>query len=496
MTIIEKYWEAPRNFKKQRAEVTLELLPSKLGSWVDKVAKSYQVPVDFVLPIACSVIAWATQGNLKVNVFQGWSEPLSFYTAPLLEPSNRKSAVVQTLINPILELQTQARIEFKEVARLNKLERDIAQNLRNQVLKKSEGKLDTNARAEISAWDLQLEKHKETKEPTYLIDDTTPEALVEHLCSQQSVASIQAEGQLFENVSRYSESGTPNLEAFNHAYSGEPISVHRKGKEVIYQDKPHLVLAICAQPEVVIPKLKSKAFVNNGFSSRFWITLGKSQLGSRTFKAPKLLKQDQENWSFLIKEIYKTYVNASAMEMSVNSEALLEVEQLHNWLEPQRKEMPNDLKHWAGKLEGLVVRVSALFALAENPQAREITAEQMKQGASLAEIMLEHASLVFAPDISETPEVKTLRALINPEFRGSEGFEGVEGKVFTLNQLFQKVKDQKWCTNARKLRAVLNELEHFSWIETKSATNAKAGRPSELYQLHPEAEKYYQEFFN
>ena len=495
--MFSRNWENPRNISKSHNGINPGLLPQEVREIVESVSKTYQVPFDFSLMIMCSVLATATRGNLKVQVKENWQEPLSLFTAPLLEPSNRKSAVIETFVRPILEIQSQARLEHTEIERLNKIERDLATSQRNQLLKKSEKGLDTKMKAELSAIDQKLENYRETKAPTFLIDDTTPEALTENLCFQNSQSSIQAEGQLLDNLSRYSENGTPNLEAFNKAYSCEPISVHRKGKVAIFQDKPHLVLCIGAQPEIIKPKLRNSAFINSGFSSRFLITLGKSQLGNRTFQAPALSTQIKDKWNSRVKTIWDHYSKNSDLVISVENEALAEIENLHYWLEPQFKTMPKAVKDWAGKLIGNLIRIACLFSILENHKASIITAEQMKQSASLAPVLLDYACQVFAFETSQLPEQRVLEKLLNPEFLGFEGFEGAQGKVFTQNQLFQKVKDQKWCKSSRDLREVLYSLENLGWIITLAIKeNPKGGRPQEFYELHPEAESLYQELFS
>ena len=493
-------WEKPRRIDKERAAFVLENIPTVLAKLVKSCADTFQVPLDFVLPIACSVIATATRGKIKIQVRADWQEPISLFTAPLLEPSNRKSAVIAFLTKPLREIEKTLRTDWRAIETIKKSRRDIALAHRAELVKKFSKTLSAEADAEIIAFDEILNDNSETKQPCLLLDDTTPEALVEYLCEQGSVSYIEGEGQLVDNLSRYSDSQTPNVEALNKSWSSEPINVIRKGKPLIFNDEPHLVICIGAQPSNVIPKLRDKQLTNCGFSARFWYSLGKSQVGKRAFKSPDIAPEIKDSWAALIQEFYWQSNLNTPQVLSVSIAGLDEIGKLHDWLEPQLKSFNQELKSWGGKLVGNCIRIAAIFTLAENPKAQEITVESIKQAAQLAPAMIEHARFVFAPDKAELPAVKLLNKLL----LGFKGFQGVNpdgSKIFSTNDLCQAVKDQSWLhlkpNPARLVRAELYELEDLGWVKQHAVeNNSKGGRPSESWELHPEAELYFGEYYS
>jgi hypothetical protein len=492
--------EKPHRIEKELAAFDLKNIPPILGKLVKACSDTFQVPLDFVLPIACSVIATATRGKVKIEVRADWQEPLSLFTAPLLEPSNRKSAVIGFLTKPLREIEKSLRTEHKEIERIKKAKRDTALAQRVELLKKVKKNPSSAIEAEISALDLTMEQNLEIKQPCFLIDDTTPEALVEYLCEQGSLAYIEGEGQLVDNLSRYSDSQTPNVEALNKSWSSEPINVTRKGKSLIFNDEPHLVICIGAQPSNVIPKLRDKQLTNCGFSARFWYSLGKSQVGKRAFNSPEISQEIKNSWAALIQQLYKQSNSGAEQVLTIDEAGLEAIAELHDWLEPQLKSFNQELKSWGGKLVGNCIRIAAIFTLSENPKAQEITVESIKQAAQLAPAMIEHARFVFAPDKAELPAVKLLNKLLT----GFEGFKGVSpegGKIFTTNDLLQVVKDQSWikyqANQARVLRAELYDLESLCWLKQYEVqTSSKGGRPSESWELHPEAELYFGEYYS
>jgi hypothetical protein len=114
--------------------------------------------------------------------------------------------------------------------------------------------------------------------------------------------------------------------------------------------------------------------------------------------------------------------------------------------------------------------------------------------------MIEHARFVFSPDKAELPAAKLLNKLL----LGFKGFQGVSAdgaKIFTTNDLCQAVKDQSWLNlkpnPARLVRAELYNLENLGWVrQYEVETSSKGGRPSESWELHPEAELYFGEYYS
>ena len=494
-------WEKPRRIEKELQAFDLENIPEILSKTVKACADTYQVPLDFVLPIACSVISAATKGKVKIQVKSDWQEPLSLYTAPLLEPSNRKSAVISMLAKPLREIEKSLRISHKENERLKKAKRDTVIAQRAELLKKVKKTPSFEIEAEISSLDLIIEQNQETKTPILLIDDTTPEALVEYLCQQNSLGYIEAEGQLIDNLSRYSDSQSPNVEALNKAWSSEPISVTRKGRDLIFNDEPHLVICIGAQPSNVIPKLRDSQLTNCGFSARFWYSIGKSKVGNRSFNAPAIDESIKNNWAELIQILYKNAERNQELLLPVSAESLQVIDDLlHKWLEPQLKTFNTELKSWGGKLIGNCIRIAGIFTLASNPNAKEINPLCVEQAIALSPAMLEHARFVFSPDTAQLPAVKVLAKLCLG-FKGFKGINPDNSKIFTTNDLLQVVKDQSWLNlrpnPARLLRVELHNLENLGWIkQLEVEVNSKGGRPSESWELHPEAEQYFAELYS
>lgn len=493
-------WEKPRKIDKDLATFELENIPASLSKLVYACAQTFQVPFDFVLPIACSVIAAATRGKTKLQIRADWQEPLSLFTAPLLEPSNRKSAVIGFLTKPLREIEKSLRSDWREIENIKRAKRDTAQAQRAAIIKKYSKNPSAAFDAEIIAIDTAISQNAETRQPCMLIDDTTPEALVEYLCEQGSLSYIEGEGQLIDNLSRYSDSQTPNVEALNKSWSSEPINVSRKGKPLILNDSPHLVICIGAQPSNVIPKLRDKQLTNCGFSARFWYSLGKSQVGKRSFKTPDIGQDIKTAWTDLINELYKLSNASNSRVLGVSEAGLEAIGELHDWLEPQLKTFNQELKSWGGKLVGNCIRIAAIFTLIDNPKAHEITVEGIKQASQLAPAMIEHASFVFAPDKAELPALKLLNKLLLG-FRGFEGVTPESAKLFTTNDLYQALKDQSWLElkpNPSKLvRAQLYELENLGWVKQHAVEiNPKGGRPSESWELHPEAELHFGEYYS
>ncbi|WP_442816840.1 DUF3987 domain-containing protein [Streptomyces sp. NBC_01445] len=91
------------------------------------VAEETQTPIDLAGCLALAVIATAAGGRVKVCVRGHWREPVNIYTAVALDPGNRKSAVFDLMVRPLLdaekaliELSGPVRAEAETLARLAK----------------------------------------------------------------------------------------------------------------------------------------------------------------------------------------------------------------------------------------------------------------------------------------------------------------------------------------------------------------------------------------
>ena len=115
------------------------ILPDTLRRWVEAESHATQTPADLAALLALSVCSVGIARRVVVEPRPGWREPANLFTAVLLEPGNRKSAVFADAMKPLRELEAEmieaARPEVaralsdrrQDEARLRKLEKTAAE---------------------------------------------------------------------------------------------------------------------------------------------------------------------------------------------------------------------------------------------------------------------------------------------------------------------------------------------------------------------------------
>jgi hypothetical protein len=85
----------------------VDALPGWVGDQVAAVAEATQTPPDLAGCIALAALSTAAGGRARVQVHQGWIEPVNIYTVVAMPPGSRKSAVFAAMIAPLLVAELQ-----------------------------------------------------------------------------------------------------------------------------------------------------------------------------------------------------------------------------------------------------------------------------------------------------------------------------------------------------------------------------------------------------
>ncbi|MFD4144357.1 YfjI family protein, partial [Streptomyces sp. NPDC058572] len=268
-------------------------LPAWLGDMVRGVAEETQTPVDLAGCLALAVVATAAGGRAKVCVRGNWREPVNIYTAVALDPGNRKSAVFDLMVRPLLaaekaliELSGPVRAEAETTAHLAKAAADKA------VQKAAAADPEMRDALAIEAIELAqaAAELKVPAIPQLVADDVTPEN-VGTLLDQQGgrIACLSAEGELFDIIAgRYT--GKPNMGMFLKGHAGDMIRVNRQGREAQHIDAPAVTVGLAIQPEVLDSLARIDGADGRGLLARFLYSKPASLIGRRNL-SPDLLDE-------------------------------------------------------------------------------------------------------------------------------------------------------------------------------------------------------------
>lgn len=465
-------------------------LPPILGDFCAALAEEKQVPVEIAVAMAMASLATAAQGRFMVRIREGYEEPLNLYTLCPLEPANRKSAVVESCIAPLREW-----------------ERRMAENMAPLVKKAKSARLTmekaieaARARAakktsleEIQALQSEVEELEEQLPevpaiPRLLADNTTPEALAALMENVGgSVAILTAEGGIFDILAGMYSKGTPNLDLFLKAYSGDCFRVDRRWAAPILLDHPRLTLGISPQPVTLSQREASRVFRGRGLDGRFLYFMPESLLGRRKLEPDPMPALVRDRFHNAILDLLPRQWDGDPptplrLELSQDAYRL--------WLDfaagVEKGLAPGGefegMSDWGGKLPGAVARIAGLFHLIghERPAEARIDGETMRRAAYMGAFLAAHAKAAYdlmgADDRLEGGKrvLEWIRRRALQQFSARDCFHGVRGQTSIF-------------THMEVVQAALEELEDRGFI--RSLPPERAGgpgrKPSPQYQVNP-----------
>ena len=455
-------------------------LPQTYGLFILTVAENVQAPVDLVHAQALGVLAGATRGRFEVDA-GSWRELVTLFLATFAEPGERKSQVTNLVAKPLVEFESNLRIERKAtVAYANErrnLETQTLEALRRKLANKRGA--DENTQAEYEATLERLNNCPEMFPPRLLVGDVTPEALTRTMSEQfGTVSVIQPEGGLISNLNgRYSE-GQANLDLVNQAYGAEPVHVTRQGRGDIYIERPHMAIALNVQPAVFREMTGSSAMAGKGFLDRFLMVKPTSQIGHRLPETAKPLNKIANlDWGNFVKELagYATELleRDEIVTLQLTPEAQTRFTEFRTFWEPRLLSELRAVSGWGSKFPGMVLRIAAIFALFNNPRTNEIQLEELNSALALVPYYTEHRRQLFAKGSSTRADIVLGRLC-------DEGRQ-----QFSTREVMRQVQNQAWISHSLdKTREVREVLEGLA-TEGKIRKLPKHGK-SELWELHPE----------
>ncbi len=83
------------------------VLPPVLRDWVESESHATQTPADLAAQLSLAVCSACIARRVVVEPRTGWIEPVNLFTAILLDPGNRKSAVFSDAMKPLRELEVE-----------------------------------------------------------------------------------------------------------------------------------------------------------------------------------------------------------------------------------------------------------------------------------------------------------------------------------------------------------------------------------------------------
>ncbi len=471
-------WEPPIPFESMNTpNFPTESLPVSVAAFVKALAESTQTPDEMAAVLSLGILATAFQARYEVEITPDWKEPLCLYPVAIAPPGERKSAVISALSGPVYDYEAMRReFEAVEIAQ-NQTERALLekalQNMQSQATKKK-GNFDA-CREEALALSAQLAEFEEKHPFRLMVDDATPEKLVDIMDTQGGCITVaSAEGGVFDAlVGRYDKGA--NFDVYLKGHAGDPITVDRIGRKSNHIKRPRLTMILTIQPEVLSGLMENVTFRGRGLCGRFLYAMCKSKVGNREIDPKPIPSQVKENYRQFVQRILSgqdsgiIYLSAEAHRIRLDYAAYVERRLGGKW---------EHMRDWGGKLVGATMRIAALIHAAEvqgSPTKTPISPEVMAAAVKIAEFLGAHAMAAYqimgADESQEDARYlwKRIESTGQDEISKRDLFQLCKGK-------FKKVD---------AMEPALKNLVEMGYIREAGQDTGERGRPSIKLLVNP-----------
>ncbi|MFC7243680.1 YfjI family protein [Catellatospora aurea] len=458
----------------------LDVLPRWARDMVEGVATFTQTDTSMGAGVFLSVMSTCGGRRLVVEGKPGWVEPVNSYIATVAAPGERKTPVHGAITRPLFQAQKQMADQIKPMMEQEAARRDIAQRAAEQA-RATAAKADADKRdaatAEALAAVLAVEEITVPTLPRLIIDDHTPEALVSRMAENGGrIAVISDEGGIFDTLAgRYS--GTPNLDPYLKGYSGGHLSTDRQSRAGETIEDPALTVGVMTQPSALRKFGSNAELFGRGLPARFWFILPRSLAGYRDQDSPPVPVSVAARYESTVRILATTLAEWDGPRvLTLTDEAgrvrAAAAETIEEQLRPGGA--LHDVREWANKLFGAMLRLAGLLHLAHHPTdawERQISGETMSQAAQVTAWLIAHytaaLALVHGDPAGETAH-DVLAVLVAKDMR-----------TFSRRELHRRV--QRKLPRAEQVMSVLATLAQHGWVRTTADGD---------YELHPDAPTY------
>lgn len=377
----------------------IDALPPLLRDAVEETEKFIQCPTALAACCAMSALSLSCQGLADVRRASGLTGPTSLYMLALAGSGLRKSAADAVLMQAIRQHEREVAEAAKPAMTSWKSDHDAWEAQRRGLLDAIKLKARNGEDTAETRFTLETHDFTEPKAPLVpklLMTDITSAALVYSLGTRwPSSGMVSAEaGAVFGSHSMSADELMRTLSLQNSLWSGESISVDRRGSESFTVRGARMTIGIAVQPETIREFMQKNGALTRGtgWLARLLIAIPNSNQGWRKFKEPPA------NWPKVAK-LNNRLLELLRLPMPlVDGECELDLPVLdfdaeakacwidiHDAFEESLRKGGEfaDMRDTASKAAENVARVAALFHILEHGPTGLIGAENVERAGLL-----------------------------------------------------------------------------------------------------------------
>lgn len=463
-------WELPESFDnlKKTAPFPLNSLPLLLRDYLKAVADYVQVvPEMAVLPLL-SVLSLCVQGKAVIkHTGNSHTENLNLYTITVASPGERKSGSLKEFMKPIEEYQEQYnKIHAPEIEEY-KTERAYLENKRTKALK-----ADLQTAKAITK---QLSELERKHELILNVSDATPEALAMEMYRQGgTIGIIDDEGSVFDVLSGIYSNGQANINIFLKAYDGTNYTILRRTKENIELKNPLLTMGLMVQPEHFTNAMNNRQFSGRGFIHRFLFSFPESRAGYLKMDSPDIPLKLQKQYNNLIIRLLRLPSTPDIPVIVCDREAELLFSDYFEHIQEEIRDGGTfeNLKEWASKQFGRVLKIAGILHLCEHEPTEFLTGQTAINSISIAKWTESQALNALSGNVE--PTEKNAKYILKKLQRS-------EKSIISKSELLRLCQTLR----AYEFDEPLEILEDMNCIKLEIIRNGERGKPKERIKINP-----------
>lgn len=493
-TQVDEHWDAPILFGRIEApEIPSDLLPGVFGEYSSALAEGLQVSPSMPALFALSVLSLALQRKFVVSPHgDDYSEPCCVWSAILADSGERKSAVIQRLLAPVIlweaKRKDESAAEISEADTLRAINQRRIEKLQGDAAKEDSPVKRSELVREIA--ELREATPEPKLPPRLFTGDTTAERLQQMLMEHGGkMAVLTDEGGVFSVMAGIYTGGEAYVDVFLQAYSASSVRVDRGSRTAII-DRPALTFGIGLQPGLIQdmqPTAKRK-FRSSGLFARFFWCHPSSKIGKRDMSRRGGISADLVN-RYRAAVLGLLDIQPVTNDLGEETEHVLTLSDAarNDWVafaqsienEQGAGGKLESLRDWCAKLPGGALRVAGLLHVAAHgfKDGAEISADTLGRAVRLCELLIPHAVSVFDM-VGADPALDDAKIL----WRWIEQQGALE---FKRNDIHRAYHNR--FAKVDRLIAALDILKSRALIAGPFRGAATGGRPPVIYRVNPSA---------
>lgn len=471
--------------------------PGFVGEMVKAVAENSETPVELPGLVALGVIATGCQQRFEIACDGQHTEPTNLWVCPALESGNRKTAVLNTMSQPVRMFERSQRAEkaedYRQAESLRLTLQKRIESLRTKAAKASDSQEMADIQREIEAVEREVPPVEFL--PTLTADDCTPEHVATLLSRHgERLTLLSDEAGIFDLMAgRYSR-GVANLDVYLQGHAGGPVRVDRGSRDSIDLEKPCLTVCVSPQPSVLEDIGKRKDFAGRGLLARFMFAVPKSRLGFRSHRPKPIPENVSQRWAGVVQRMLAIEQKENGfgkpepetLYLSPEAYRLWKAEQLANEHDMRPGNTWSSQTAWASKYPGAVLRIAGVLHVALsvdqslNPAATDVPGETMETAIRLGQKIKAQTLKTFGV-MALSEDQRFARKIL--EWVQRENVKQFTGREAAIH-----------CNSAgssKELEGAFSLLAERGWIRQGEKQQPEGGgRPSHPWQIHPEITKF------